>query len=182
MHRRTLLAALLPLATPARAEDPLLLLARGDHVGIMRHAIAPGSGDPPAFRLGHCATQRNLSEEGRVQARRIGDRLRAAGLRDSRVLTSQWCRAQETAALLGFGPPEDLPPLNSFFAERGEGAARTAALREWIAAARLDRPVVLVSHQVNITALTGVFPSPGELVLLHRAGNALELAGRVPPA
>ncbi len=171
---------MLPLALPARAEG-LRLLADGRHLGIMRHAIAPGTGDPPGFRLGECATQRNLSEEGRAQARGIGAALRAAGVGEARVLTSQWCRARDTAALLGFGAPEDLALLNSFFAERGEGAGRTAALRGWIAAARLDRPVLLVSHQVNITALTGVFPAPGEIVLLRRDGDGLEVAGRVPP-
>lgn len=181
MRRRLFLAAMLPLARPARAEEALRLLSDGRHLAIMRHAIAPGTGDPPGFRLGECATQRNLSDEGRAQARRIGERLRAAGIGGARVLASQWCRARETAALLGFGPPEDLPALNSFFAERGEGAGRTAALREWIAAARLDRPVVLVSHQVNITALADVVPVPGELVLLRRAGEGLALAGRVPP-
>lgn len=183
MKRRLFLAAMLPpmplWARPARAAEAARLLAEGGHLGIMRHAIAPGTGDPPGFRLGACDTQRNLSDEGRAQARRIGDRLRAAGVVHARVLTSQWCRAQETAALLGFGPPEDLALLNSFFAERGEGAGRTAALRAWIAAAPLDRPVVLVSHQVNITALTDVFPAPGEMLVLRRTGGGLAVAGRM---
>jgi phosphohistidine phosphatase SixA len=181
MRLRILLAAMLPLARPARAEEPLRLLADGDHLGIMRHAIAPGTGDPPGFRLEECATQRNLSDEGRAQARAIGARLRAVGIGQARVLASQWCRARETAALLGFAPPEDLPALNSFFAERGAGPGRTAALRAWIAAARLDRPLLLVSHQVNITALADVVPVPGEIVLLRRTGAGLAVAGRVPP-
>lgn len=181
MRRRILLAATLALARPARAAEALGVLASGEHLGIMRHAIAPGTGDPPGFRLGECATQRNLSDEGRAQARGIGARLRAAGIGQARVLASQWCRARETAALLGFGPPEDLPALNSFFAAREVGPARTAALREWIAAARLDRPVLLVSHQVNITALAGVVPVPGEIVLLRRMAGELAVAGRVPP-
>jgi phosphohistidine phosphatase SixA len=181
MERRALLAAMLALATPARAGEGMALLADGAHLGIMRHAIAPGTGDPPGFRLDACETQRNLSEEGRAQARRIGDRLRAAGIGGARAFTSQWCRARDTAALLGFGPAEDLPALNSFFAERGAGPARTAALRAWIAAARLDRPLLLVSHQVNITALADVVPVPGEIVLLRRTGAGLAVAGRVPP-
>lgn len=172
---------MLPFASPARAAELLGALASGEHLGIMRHAIAPGTGDPPGFRLEDCATQRILSDEGRAQARGIGARLRAAGIAEARVFTSQWCRARETAALLGLGPPEDLPALNSFFAERGEGTARTAALRAWIADVRLDRPLLLVSHQVNITALTGVFPAPGEIVLLRRQGGGLAVAGRVPP-
>ncbi len=172
---------MLPLARPAGAAEGLRLLADGRHLGIMRHAIAPGTGDPSGFRLGDCATQRNLSEEGRAQSRRIGAAVREAGTGEARVFTSQWCRARDTASLLGLAPPEDLPELNSFFAERGEEAARTAALRAWIAAAPPGLPLLLVSHQVNITALTGVFPAPGEIVLLRREGAGLAVAGRVPP-
>jgi phosphohistidine phosphatase SixA len=181
LSRRALLAApfLIP-ARPARADEAAALLARPGHLGIMRHADAPGIGDPPAFRLDDCATQRNLGPRGRAQATLLGDRLREAGLRDPHVLTSQWCRARETARLLGFGPPDDLEPLNSFFAERAEGPARTAALRAWIAAAP-DRPTLLVTHQVNITALTGIFPASGEMLVLRRTPDDLAVTARLPP-
>lgn len=184
ISRRALLAPalLLPAAAWASEADALLRrLGDGGHLGLMRHALAPGTGDPPGLRLDDCATQRNLGAEGRDQARHLGDRLRQAGIARARVLTSRWCRARETAALLGMGPPEDLDLLDSFFAARADEAARTRALRGWIAAAPLDPPVVLVSHQVNITALTGVFPASGELLVLRRAGADLSLAGRVPP-
>lgn len=167
-------------AGPGRAEaSALALLGRGGHVGIMRHAIAPGGGDPPGLRLDDCATQRNLNEEGRAQAVRIGARLREAGIARARVLTSQWCRTRETAALLGFGAPKDLPILNSFFGDRGSGPAQTDALRAWLAADALDVPTLLVTHQVNITALTGVFPASGELLVLHRDHGRLAVAARV---
>ncbi len=176
--RRTLLALI--AATPTRAaEDPLALLARPGHLAIMRHADAPGGGDPGGFRLDDCATQRNLGPLGRAQATRLGDRLREAGITHLRVLTSQWCRTRETARLLGFAPPEDLPILNSFFADRPAGPARTDALRAWIATA-VDEPTLLVTHQVNITALTGIFPASAELLVLRRA--PLTVAARLPPA
>jgi phosphohistidine phosphatase SixA len=181
LSRRALLAApfLIP-ARPARADEAAALLARPGHLGIMRHADAPGVGDPPGFRLDDCTTQRNLGPIGRAQATRLGDRLREAGLRAPRILTSQWCRARETARLLGFDPPDDFEPLNSFFADRAAGPARTEALRAWIAAAP-DRPALLVTHQVNITALTGIFPASAELLVLRRTPEGPTVAARLPP-
>lgn len=117
--------------------------------------------------LGDCATQRNLDEAGRAQARRLGEHLRAAGWGRARVFTSQWCRCRETARLLGLGPVEDLPLLNSFFRSPEQAGTQTAAWRTHLG--RLPRsgpPLVYVSHQVNITALTGYFPSSGEGLLL----------------
>lgn len=135
---------------------------------VMRHARAPGVGDPPGMRLGDCATQRNLDEHGRAQARQLGERLRAAGFTKTRVFTSQWCRCRETARLLGLGPVEDLPLLNSFFAEPDRRDAQTRAWRDFLD--RLPRdgpPVIFVTHQVNITALTGFFPDSGEGLILR---------------
>ena len=72
--------------------DALRRLTEGGHVLMIRHALAPGTGDPPEFRLGDCATQRNLDERGRTQARAIGDWLRARGVTAAEVYSSQWCR------------------------------------------------------------------------------------------
>jgi len=76
------------------------------YVAVMRHAIAPGTGDPSNFRLGDCQTQRNLSETGRQQARRLGQLLRDRQVPVTRVLSSQWCRCLETAKLLDLGQVE----------------------------------------------------------------------------
>lgn len=135
-------------------------------VAIMRHALAPGTGDPAGFRLDDCVTQRNLDERGRRQAREIGAALRSAGVVFDRVLTSQWCRCRETAALLGFGEPEDAPFLNSFFADRSTRDEQTAALRAFLAALDPGETVMLVTHQVNITALTGRGVGSGEVFVL----------------
>ncbi len=161
---------LLALVMPAKAEQASLweAVATGGHVVLLRHALAPGTGDPPEFTLGECTTQRNLSEEGRTQARRIGDLFRDRGIDSARVYSSQWCRCLETARLLGLGPVRQLPLLNSFFRERERQEFQTLLLEVWIARQDLDTPVVLVTHQVNITALTGVFPAPGELVVVRR--------------
>ena len=98
----------------------------------MRHSTAPGSDDPPNFKLGECSTQRNLSAGGRAQAQAIGARLRQAGLTGVRVVSSQWCRTLDTARLLGIGAVEELPALNSLVSYPGQSAAMTADARRWI--------------------------------------------------
>ncbi len=171
------------LADPANAgEDLAARLAEPGHIAIMRHALAPGTGDPANFALGDCATQRNLSEAGRRQARRTGAFLRRVGITEARVFSSQWCRCLDTAELLDLGPVEPLPALNSFFRNRERGPAQTRQLRAQIAKMDLLQPVVLVTHQVNITRLTGVFPSSGEIVVLRRQPDGeLEVHGTVSP-
>ena len=167
------------LCGPAVAQDDLLALLRSaDGVGVMRHARAPGTGDPANFRPGDCTTQRNLDDTGREQARRIGARLREAGV-SVPVFTSEWCRTRETADLLGMGPVWPLPALNSFFGSRATEAAQTAAVQAFIA--ELDGAAILVTHQVNITALTGVFPADGEMVVLRRGPAGYAGAGRIMP-
>jgi phosphohistidine phosphatase SixA len=146
-------------------------LKSGEHVALLRHAIAPGTGDPPQFELGQCATQRNLSEEGRDQAEKIGHRFHEQGIDSAQVYSSQWCRCLETAKLLGLGPVEELAALNSFFQKYERRESQTRMLFEWIVRHNLDRPIVLVTHQVNITALTGIYPASGELVIVHRSST-----------
>ena len=147
----------------------------------MRHAIAPGTGDPQNFTLGDCSTQRNLSEAGRQQAERIGEKLRDNSVAIDVVLTSQWCRARDTAERLGFRPVEDEPALNSFFAGRGDRKAQTEALKQRLG--ELDaagHKAALVSHQVNITALTGVYPASGEIVVIKLGEDGgVSVEGRI---
>ncbi len=184
IHRALLTFALLlcslPVAAWAAGSDLSQLVGQAEHVILLRHARAPGTGDPPNFRLGDCSTQRNLSKAGRDQASRIGARLRAAGLASTTVYSSQWCRCQETARNLGVGPVVELPALNSFFSFPGWESDQTRALRAWIASADLSRPVVLVTHQVNITALTGVVPAEGEILILRRDPGKLSVVERFP--
>lgn len=164
------------------AEDAGLwaLLRDGGHVALLRHALAPGTGDPADFAIGDCGTQRNLSDEGRAQARRIGERLRANGITAARVFTSQWCRCRDTAAELGFGAARDLPALNSFFRRTERRAPQTRALKDWLAGQDLSLPVVLVTHQVNISALAGTYAASGELVIVRPdADGEVEVVGRI---
>lgn len=156
-------------ASDAENEQQLLsAFKKGDHVALMRHALAPGIGDPENFQLEDCSTQRNLSQEGRDQAVKIGARLKEAGIVNADVFTSQWCRCLETAELLEFGPPVPLPALNSFFREYEKKQDQTEALSSWLESQPIARPLILVTHQVNITAFSGIYPDSGEIVLMRR--------------
>ena len=170
-----------PLASAQESEQMLWeKLRAGTHFAMLRHALAPGFGDPENFTLGDCATQRNLSDEGREQARRIGERFRDNAIVSVDVYSSQWCRCRETAELLGLGEVSDLPALNSFFQryEREEGQMRE--LGQWLAGQDYSSPLLLVTHQVNITSLTGVFPQSGELVVVRRSDNGdFSVAGTI---
>ena len=105
--------------------------------------------------------------QGRGQARKIGAAIRAAGAAVDRVPTSQWCRCRDTARFLDLGPVEDLPALNSFFRNRDRAGPQTAELRQFLLGLQPGKTVVLVTHQVNITALTGRIPASGEVFLLE---------------
>ena len=142
-------------------------LRSGGHVALMRHAVAPGTGDPPDFTHGDCSTQRNLSEAGRDQAGRIGTRFRANGIDSADIYTSQWCRCRETAALLELGPVADLPALNSFFRRSADRNSLLDALKAWLAGRAFETATILVTHQVTITALTGIYPRSGEIVIVR---------------
>ncbi|MBT3145452.1 histidine phosphatase family protein [Neptunomonas phycophila] len=140
----------------------------------MRHAIAPGIGDPSNFTLGERDTQRNLSNAGVNQAKRIGDRFREQGITEADVYSSEWFRCLDTANLLALGGVTPQPLLNSFFQDTSQKSEQTQELRQWIIQQNTDNPRVLVTHQVNITALTGVYPSSGEIVVL-RVGEGSDL-------
>lgn len=152
---------------PADADVRFARLSEPGLVAIVRHALALGSGDPASFTLDDCATQRNLDARGREQARAIGAAIRAAGTIVDRVLTSQWCRCRDTARLLNLGPVEELPALNSFFRNPARADAQTAELRDFLASLPPGETVILVTHYVNIRALTGRGVASGEVVLLN---------------
>ncbi len=147
---------------------------------LLRHALAPGTGDPAGFRVEDCATQRNLSDAGREQARALGTRLKASGIDAARVYSSHWCRCLETARLLDIGDVEPHPAFDSFFQRPGERDARTRAAREFLRTLPSGPPVVIVTHQFNIRALTGESTGSGAgwLVRVTEDG-ALETLGEL---
>jgi broad specificity phosphatase PhoE len=179
------LVALLLLAGPAGAADGDLwaLLRTGGQVVVMRHAITTsGVGDPPGYRLDDCATQRNLTEAGRDEARRVGAAFRERGVPVGEVRSSRWCRCLETARI-AFGRAEPWEPLDSIFDDRGREPERTRAVRALAGARPAGGNLVLVTHAVNIRALTGISPAPAEFVVLTPEGDGrFRVAGRLAPS
>jgi hypothetical protein len=177
----TLLLAIAPTPRIARADEAAWQVLRDGGIVLFRHAIAPGGGDPPGMRLDDCSSQRNLDAAGRDQALRIGDAIRGAGIRIGAVLSSEWCRTMETAELAFPRRVTTEPAFNSFFADRGAGAARTEAARRLLLGWGGPGALFVSTHQVNIAALTGIVPTSGEGVVLRREGDVLAVAGRIRP-
>ncbi len=184
MRRRQLLLWTPALAVPAAgraAEDNAPLAAalrRGGVAVLLRHAVTePGVGDPPGFRAGVCSTQRQLSAQGREQARRIGAWFARHGLQPAAVRSSAWCRCLDTAQL-AFGIAQPWPPLDSFFERRDAEPAQTAALRQALAGLAAGRFEVWVTHQVNISALTGQTPAMGEMIVAAGGADGVRVIGR----
>jgi len=153
------------------------------YVLLMRHALAPGVGDPVNFKLGDCTTQRNLSAEGRQDARDIGDWIKRREVPIYRVESSRWCRARETAELLGIGAVRANKNLDSLFTEVDPiGDPKTAKIRKRIIDHRQKNGLlVMVGHFVNVSALTGVGLESGEGVLVRaNSKGEIKVIGYTP--
>ena len=137
------------------------------NVIFIRHALAPGFGDPPDFTKEDCSTQRNLNNKGRLQAQLIGDYLKKSNLLFSEILTSEWCRCIDTAKELDIGQWETFSGLNSFFEGHEKKDMVMAKLRKKLASLKPSDLVLFVTHQVVITELTDEAPRSGEMVLYN---------------
>ena len=161
------LYALMPLSAKATLAGEL---QDGQHVLLMRHADAPGYGDPPGYRLGDCSTQRNLGDKGRKQASAIGEWLRNQGIRSAKVISSPWCRCLDTATLLNKGPVSKSDALGSFFDDMGLEKQRTFELEKLIRTQLNENPstpIMMITHHVNIQAFTGRIINVGDMVLVR---------------
>ena len=176
-----LAATALAPACAADDDEAAWRLLRGDVVVLLRHATAPGIGDPAGFRLDDCTTQRNLDAVGKAEATRIGESFRAHGIQVGAVWSSRWCRTRETAELAFPGQVKDEPLFDSFFDDAARDARQTAAARVLLRRWKGPGVLVVVTHQVNITALTKVFPRSGEAVVIEPGGKDLSIVGRLVP-
>jgi phosphohistidine phosphatase SixA len=176
-----LLAAL--AAVPAAAADAWTELAKAGAIVLFRHATAPGVGDPPGFKLDDCATQRNLGEQGRAEARRLGEQFRSRKVQVGAVLTSQWCRTRETARLAFGNAVRDEPAFNSQFSlDAAAAAPQTAKARAILGAWRGPGVLVVVTHQVNISALAGVGTMSAEGVVVRASPDgSLKVVATLSP-
>jgi len=160
-------------------------LKAGDHVLLMRHAYAPGVGDPPGYSLERCETQRLLNDEGKSQAMRIGQWLRAQGIDRASLYTSAWCRCQQTAELLNMGRVRVEPSLASFFSQPDQAAVRNESLQDFIARslrAKTGQALILVTHQVNIREFMGKGIGSGDMVLARVNGQGQMIEYRTYPS
>ena len=162
-------------------EKAAWLALRNGGIALLRHADAPGYGDPPGFSLTDCGTQRNLGELGRAQAVRIGERFRQQKVKVGKVLASQWCRTTETAQAAFPGQVEPAAVFNSFFQDRSQAKPQTDMAQALLLTWNGTSALVVVTHQVNITALSDIVPASGEGVVLRRVGQELRVVGRIRP-
>ena len=154
-------------------------LQDGQHVLLMRHADAPGYGDPAGYVLGQCATQRNLGDAGRKQAKTIGAWLGQQGIASAQVFSSPWCRCLDTAQLLNKGAVKTEASLGSFFDNMALEKKQTKALEAFIQnelAKAAKVPLILVTHHVNIQAYTGKVVGVGDMLLVKVNPNGEHLS------
>jgi phosphohistidine phosphatase SixA len=171
------------LGVPAAAADDSpawAALVYGGHVALIRHGNAPpGYGDPPGFKIDDCATQRNLDEKGRAQARALGEAFRRHAVRADRIISSPWCRCLETGRLMALGPVDNTPAV----AASDKSPERLAALKQILADWRGPGTLVVVTHAFTVQGLVGIMPGQAETVVVRpKPGKelGLEIVGRIP--
>lgn len=141
----------------------------GAHILLMRHADAPGYGDPRNYQIGQCATQRNLGDVGRKQAKNTGDWLSSQGITQAKVYSSPWCRCVDTATLLNKGEVKKEMTLGSFFDDMSQAKKQTDELTKFISTERKQfpkTPIIMVTHHVNIQSYVGEVVNSGDMVLV----------------
>lgn len=171
-------------ATDLRIWDSLQGTNPKGYVLLLRHSLAPGSGDPANFKLDDCSTQRNLSDEGREDAKEIGEWLKRREIKIARVESSRWCRAKETAQLLDIGKVRLNKNLDSLFRETNiVSHPATLKVRKQIVNYRNKSGLlVMVGHYVNIAALTEAGVNSGEGVLVRAdSKGVIRIVGVTPP-
>lgn len=170
----------LAVAPAAATEAGWALLREGGQIVLLRHAAAPGTGDPAGFDIADCSTQRNLSGRGRQQAEKIGALFAARAGDPERVLTSRYCRARDTARIaFEDAQVEDFPPLDQLPSDEASAAEANAAVLEEIRSYSGSGNLVMVTHLENIRALTGISPREAEAVLVAPGEKGLRVLARI---
>ncbi len=147
----------------------------GNKIIFIRHALAPGSGDPKGFKIKECKTQRNLNKKGIEQSKRIGKLFKKKNIKIDQVLTSQWCRCKDTAKY-AFKNYREFSALNSTFQSPHDKNAKKQLreLKELVQ--KWDGNggnLILITHYVIITAVTDAVPSSGEIIVTDKNFNVL---------
>ena len=174
---RFFLIIFISLTTTVKADLNKKLINQLDNGGkliFIRHAYAPGSGDPDNFNLNDCSTQRNLSKEGKRQAEYIGEFFRNNKIKIDKVLSSEWCRCKETAKI-AFKNFSTNSFLNSFYSAKfaKNKDKQVKALKEYIKKFKSNKNLVLVTHYVLISEILNYGPSSGEIVVSNKNLNII---------
>lgn len=167
----------------ANTAEALQQLKNGQAMLLMRHSLAPGSGEPRNFELHLCPNQRNLSRSGQQQAEQWGQYLRSHGINRATIYSSQYCRALDTGRLMNLGEVQRLPALNNVRLNPENTRAQTTELRRFILQhTATEYPLILISHQVNITDFAGGFlrENEGYIIALPLLDKPLILARLSP--
>ena len=174
---RFFLIIFISLASSVKADLNKKLLNQledGGKIIFIRHAYAPGSGDPNNFNLNDCSTQRNLSDEGRKQAEYIGEFFRNKKIKIDKVLSSEWCRCKETAKI-AFKNFSTNSFLNSFYSAKfaKNKGKQINSLNNYIIKFKSDKNLILVTHYVLISEVLNYGPSSGEIVVSDKNFNMI---------
>src|SRR2546430_17453212 len=150
---------------PAASDEAWAALAKGGHVALVRHGNAPPGygGDPPGFKIDDCATQRNMDERGRAQARAVGEAFRQHGVIVDKILSSPWCRCLETARLMALGPVEGTMAV----AASDRSPDRLAVLKQMVSAWRGPGTLVVVTPALTVQGLVGIMPGQADTVVIR---------------
>tara|TARA_Y100001970_G_scaffold240380_1_gene303069 strand:+ start:4458 stop:5015 length:558 start_codon:yes stop_codon:yes gene_type:complete len=149
-------------------------LEDGGKLIFIRHAYAPGSGDPNNFNLNDCTTQRNLNKDGRKQAQYIGEFFRKNRIKIDKVLSSEWCRCKETAKI-AFKDFSTISFLNSFYSPKfaKNKDKQVEALYKYVKKFKNRNNLILVTHYVLISEVLNYSPSSGEIVVSDKNFNII---------
>ena len=149
-------------------------LEDGGKLIFIRHAYAPGNGDPNNFNLNDCLTQRNLNKDGRKQAQKIGEFFKKNNIKIEKVLSSEWCRCKETAEI-AFDDYSTKNFLNSFYSLKYEKnkSKQIKDLNDYIRQFKSDKNLILVTHYVLISEVLNYAPSSGEIVVSDKNFNII---------
>ena len=165
------------LTTPIKADlykNLINQLEDGGKLIFIRHAYAPGNGDPAGFNLNDCSTQRNLSDDGRKQAQRIGEFFNKNKIEIDKVLSSEWCRCKETAKI-AFKNYSTNSFLNSFYSSKfsKNKDKQVKAFNYYIKNLESEKNLIFVTHYVFISEVLNYGPSSGEIVVSDKNLNII---------
>ena len=175
MIKNFIIFVLIIFFTSANSQEKLVnLLQDGNKIIFIRHAYAPGTGDPKNFKINDCSTQRNLNNEGIIQSKKIGDFFLKNRIQIDKVLSSEWCRCKDTAKL-AFNEYSTFNALNSFYDPRFKNNKdkQISELKDYINNWKSKKNLVLITHFVIISEIFNVSAKSGEIIVSDKKFNVI---------